>query len=119
MGVTSNMGSDLQHAAQAALRMRAGRPQGILPDQLASGLMAFYSTQLRTSEHRAFFELLTSAFGVQRALTRPTLARIAFRRQPKPAPLAEKQTAAVRYNDDESPRSLHSTALRQCRRGGG
>ena len=49
------------------MRMRQGRPQGILPDQLASGLMAFYSTQLPPSEHRRFFELLTSTFGVQRA----------------------------------------------------
>jgi hypothetical protein len=47
--------------------MRSGRPQSILPDQLASGLIAFYRTQLRPSEHRQFFELLTSAFGVQRA----------------------------------------------------
>ena len=63
---------------QAALRTRAGRPQGILPDQLASGLMAFYSTQLQPSEHRAFFELLTSAFGVQRALTCPVLVAHTF-----------------------------------------
>ena len=48
--------------------MRQGRPQGILPDQLASGLIAFYSTQLQPSEHRQFFQLLTSTFGVQRAL---------------------------------------------------
>ena len=33
------------------------------PTSLATGLMAFYSTQLQPSEHRAFFELLTSAFG--------------------------------------------------------
>ncbi len=76
-GPSGYVGSNLEHAAQAALRMRAGRPQGILPDQLASGLMVFYGTKLQPSEHRAFFELLTSAFGVQRALTRPTYTRIA------------------------------------------
>ena len=47
------------------MRIRKGRPASILPDQLAGGLMGYYQQQLNPEGRRHFFQLLTSAFGVQ------------------------------------------------------
>ena len=47
------------------MRVRSAAPQGLLPNQLAAGLMAFYQGQLVPAGRRHFFQVLTSTFGVQ------------------------------------------------------